>query len=284
MTVDTGNAFIVGAASACIGFGLAYFAFKKFISKNFSKGKVRENRVYYWFGFIAMFAVGQGIGAMVGEVLYASTNNANINRDTIARGIITLIFYPTLLAVVAYVISKLMGERHSHPGGGRVIEANSEIMPEAPHKKSVSALLLILVFSALFIFLAAQYPNIFTFRSKDDANFDLTGCISCYGFKCDRTDSFKGIKVTKSQVHLFFKDKNGTDRIMSYPADDVMKCTIIPTNNFAFDCTSNEITGTSFSSTVLTFNGERDFYFKSSFSLYRDNSAPIETTLKCNIK
>lgn len=280
MSVDTGNAVLVSGGSLLIGYGLSYFAFKKLVGDTYGKGKEKYNGIYFWFGFVAMIAFGQGASTVLNEVLFALTNNSSIRGDMIARGIVTLAFFPAVLALIAFVISRLSRKKLV------VSSPVTEIKNDTASSSSSSSNLMVIFLLVVIVGLLAYnfFPSSFL-KAANEKNFTLKNCTSCSQGNCKAiaADVVSGFKVTLNQVFIIIKDKDGQDRISIYPNDAKMKCAILPEKNFAFDCNSIDTESGLFSQTSVAFNGKDKFTFNFKQKLLGSSAPGIDGNWQCEV-
>lgn len=281
MNLETSNALLVSGSSLLIGYGLSYFAFKKLVGDKYGKGKERYNGIYYWFGFISMIAFGQGVSTVLNEIFFALTNNTSIRGDTIARGLVTLTFYPAVLALIAFLISKLKRKKSA------LSALESEIKNPLSLKTPNSYLNPVVIFLLAVITGLLGYtfwPSTF-FGLSNEKTFDLKNCISCSQGDCKAVaaDALNGFKVTNSQVLLFSKDKDAQDRISIYPNDAKMKCAILMERNFAFDCNLIDTDSVLFSQTSIAFNGKDKLTSTFRQKLLGSNAPGIDINWQCEV-
>jgi hypothetical protein len=242
MAVDSSNALLIGGASALIGFGLAYFTFKKFISDRYGKGKEKANTIYYWCGLIAMIAFGQGVGTVINEVLYSLINNSSINDDVIARGILTFIFYPGLLAIIALVVNKFFNTSSKI--------ANNELnLSQQPSNNptntsiSFSKNQVLVVFAIVLIACGVFFFSNDNFSFAKEKKFVFSECESCefdgvtQKTECKKITDLGHFTVYENKVISYIKKSDGSSNVSSSPANDD-KCFFNANGKFSFNCTS----------------------------------------------
>lgn len=287
MSVDSSNALIVGGASALISFGFAYFAFKKFISDKFGQGKEQANKLFYWCGLIAMIAVWQGLGTIFNEVLFAFTNNTSIRGDVVARGVVTLLFYPALLALVTFIFSKFSKtlEVKKFADKDHDVVSSPSVQTNSFHLSQK----FIFFISTLAILIGGVYffyNGNFSFSKEK--TFTLSNCVNCsidpvtMQNKCQDVDNWKFFKVSldKIQVGVHLSDAL---KIIEHPRDSKEKCSIIHEKNFAFTCTSIDDESAILITSSSSFDG--DGQFKSELNqLVKFNGRRITGVTKCTAK
>ncbi len=259
MAVDSSNALLIGGASALIGFGLAYFTFKKFISDRYGKGKEKANTIYYWCGLIAMIAFGQGVGTVINEVLYSLINNSPINDDVIARGILTFIFYPGLLAIIALVVNKFSSTSSKI--------ANNELnLSQQPSSNSTNNSIsfsknqVLVVFAIVLIACGVFFFSNGNFSFAKEKKFDVANCEHCRWladtkrFDCKNSDALRYIVVGAEKVQFFGVKEDKSIYVLEYP-DAEMKCIINSNAKFSFACSSSTFD----SQNVQKFESSREF-------------------------
>ena len=265
--MDTTNAFVIGGASALAGFGLAYLAFKKLISDKHGKGKHDANSTYFWCGLIAMIAVGQGIGTMLNEVLYSLTNNASINGDVVARGAITTIFYPLLMLLVAFIISKFTKKKIELPIVQQNFESKQSLSVETTSVNLLSRnnLLVAITFGIGIVGYVVYDNGLLIAKEK---KFDVVECESCWwkvtepNTTCKKfsagSNGLQHITVFKNKVVTYSKRTDGTSGASESPGSDE-KCIFNPNGKFSFNCQSITNTGTQMFDSKSEFDGKSSY-------------------------
>ena len=284
MAVDIGNATLIGAASALIGFGASYFVFKKLIFDIYGKGKERANSVYYWCGFIAMIAVGQGVGSIINEMLFVATNNASFDVNRVVKGGVQAVFLPLILFIVAFFISKF--KSNASYGTSKIVREVAESPSSASNSKANLTIIFLLILIVLLVGYNFLSPN--QFKNLTEKTHDFAHCIACTRGECKDDDMFTGFKVMKNQVYVFTKGSDGQSRISAYPDSTRMTCAILPEKNFAFDCDRVETDSGLFSQTTLTFDGKGAFSYRMTQEFPKNflgsNVPGINVNIQCNVK
>jgi hypothetical protein len=267
MSLDTTNAFVIGGASALAGFGLAYLAFKKFIADRYGKGKQDANPNYFWCGIIAMIAVGQGTGTILNEIGFSLTNNASINGNVIGRGVITVIFYPMLIALVAFIISKFTKKKIEVVSSQPNFELKQNLNDATATVNSSSRnILLITITLGVALVGYVVYDGGLSFAKEK--KFDVVECESCrwtfaeQNRTCKKftagSNGLQHITVFENKVVSYSKRTDGTSGASESPGSDE-KCIFNPNGKFSFNCQS--ITNDS----IQMFQSTSEFDGKSSY-------------------
>jgi hypothetical protein len=284
MSLDLNIPVVIGGASALIGYGLAYLLYKKYISNKYGKGKENANSAYYWCGLIAMIAVGQGLGTLINEGFLFLTSKSSINGDAVARGLVTLIFYPFVLFLVGIFAGKFIIKNPQHSSSVKdenrdSLSTNTNANASSiPNQKIIIAILgFVIVLLVAYNFLPKNILN------SNEKTFEMKSCKSCSHGDCKSVEGFKGFKVTRDQVFLFIKTPDGQDRISIYPNEPKMKCAILPERNFAFDCNSIDTESGLFSQSSLTFNGNDKFVNTWVQRLIGSNAPGININWQCEV-
>lgn len=278
MSLDSSNAMLVASASSIIGFGFSYYAFKKLISDKYSKGQEHSNSVYYWCGFLAMIAVGQGLTTVLNEVFFAISNDANIRQEAIVRGIFTALFFPVILVFVAFVIS-IFKKKNIQVDAAESFNESFIDKSNSSLKSLVFVLLLVISGFVIYNFIPLNF-----LKSTNEKTFTVKDCISCQNGKCEKSiGGLTGFKVTLSQVYAFIKKTDGQERIVVYPYDSNMRCAILPERNFAFDCNSFKNDSGFTTQSSIVFNGSNKFNDSFEQKLLGSNSPGITMTFQCEV-
>jgi hypothetical protein len=293
MAVDSSNALLIGGASALIGFGLAYFTFKKFISDRYGKGKEKANTIYYWCGLISIIAFGQGVSTVINEVLFSLINNSSINDDVLARGILTSIFYPALLAIIAVLINKFSSKKDSN----NVITQSDLSVQSSPNLTTNSnGFSKTHVFITLVICLVGVGVYIFyngNFSSKKEKKFDALNCehcrwlVSTQKFECNPLPNLRYFVVGPEKIQIFGVKEDNSIAIQELPDADT-KCIINSTAKYSFVCSSSSFDrqNTQKFESSKEFDGSNIYKsnFKSYFIINGENKLWNHDKTTCSMK
>ena len=277
MAIDIYDPVLVACVSTLLGYGSSYFAFKKLISDKYSKGRVHQNGLYYWFGFFSMVSIGQGLTTLVNEIFFASSNGADMRQDVLARGIFIVVFLPAVLAIIAFVITKFRK---------RDVNQNFEIgINVAIDDKSASSSNSLIIFLVLIIagFIFYNFAPLIFSKPATEKSFTFSRCMSCTNGDCKANARLTGFKVTLNQVYVFVKDADGQERIVLYPDDSKMKCAILPERNFAFDCSFSDGETGILAQRTLVFNGTNKFTNTFTQKLIGSNAPGINMNSQCEV-
>ena len=236
MAGDSDIAFAVGSASTIVCYGLAYLIFKKLISDKYGKGKEKQSGVYFWCGLIGLVAIGQGLGTVVNEVIFSLLAGVSARGAIVERGIFTLFAFPAIAALSAVFITKISPSKPKDTPQKLVDEDNKNILENSFNRKNF-----ILLFAVIIVIVGYNFISPSLFKKATERTVYLKNCISCVGKKCEAAaGQFTELKVTQNEVYTFLKTAEGQERIVKYPDDPKMKCSIIPDRDFAFDCSLSE--------------------------------------------
>jgi hypothetical protein len=271
MSLDFNIPIIIGGASSLIGYGLAYLLYKKLISNKYGKGKDNANSAYFWCGLIAMIAVGQGLGTLINEGLSFLTINSSINFDAVARGIVTLIFYPALLLIIALLINKFTFKTN------RSVGVDSQIGLQTSINSSSKSIIFSknLVYVIIPVFVVALGIFFFyngNFSLAREKKFDVVQCELCtwlattQKFDCDLNSSnMRHIVVGPEKIQLIALNKDQSIQAIIEKPDAETKCIINLNSKFSFACSSSSF------DTQLSQKFERSLQFDGS-TTYESNS------------
>jgi hypothetical protein len=271
MSLNLNIPIVIGGASSLIGYGLAYLLYKKFISNKYGKGKVNANSVYYWCGLIAMIAVGTGLGTLINEGLSFFTISSSINGDAVARGIVTLIFYPSVLAIIAILISKFSSKLK------KSIDNQSDIDAQIPSNSSNNPIIfsknkIYLVFTFFVIVSGVLFFYNGNFSLAKEKKFDVVQCELCMWlattqkFDCDSNGSnLRHIIIGPEKIQLIALNNDQSIQAIIEKPDSETKCIISLNSKFSFACSSSSF------DTQLSQKFERSLKFDGS-TTYESNS------------
>lgn len=291
MSVDTSNAFIVGGTSAVIGFGIAYFAYKKFISDRYGKGKKKQNSIFFWCGLIAMIAVGQGTGTILNQLISSAVSNTKINDDAIARGIITIFLYPALLAVVAFVLGLIFKKSSTNIVAS---ETNKPAVVEHVSAASTATIRYKKAILASVFFAALAGGCYFMFGQEYFAKqwrFDVVECEVCeWKFETQKTEcstktGLKHFTVYEDKVISFIKRSDGQTSVFQSPDEDG-KCFFNVDGKFSFNCRSVSNSGNQLFENYKEFDGKENYKSKFIWHITMNNDVRKveESNSTCKVK
>jgi phosphate/sulfate permease len=113
METNIGIALFTAATSVGVGGLVSYILYVKTIGKWYSKEK-RESKhvkIKYWCGILSLLTITQGVTTIVSALINSLINNVAINVDSVAKGLVVVIIYPILFAVVAFGLVFLTKEK-----------------------------------------------------------------------------------------------------------------------------------------------------------------------------
>jgi hypothetical protein len=273
MSLDLNIPVVIGGASALIGYGLAYLLYKKFISNKYGKGKENANSAYYWCGLIAMIAFGQGLGTLINEGLLFLTSNSSINGDAVGRGLVILIFYPALLAIIAALINKFSSKKD---GNNVITQSDLSVQSSLNLTTNSNGFSKTHVFITLVICLFGVGVYIFyngNFSSNKEKKFDALNCehcrwlVSTQKFECNPLPNFRYFVVGPEKIQIFGVKEDNSIAIQELPDADT-KCIINSTAKYSFACSSSSFDRQN----TQKFESSKEFdgsnIYKSNFKAY----------------
>jgi hypothetical protein len=280
MAGDSDIAFAVGSSSTIVCYGLAYLIFKKLVGDKYGKGKEKQSGIYFWCGFIGLVAIGQGLGTVVNEVLFSLLAGVSARKEIVERGIFTLFAFPAIAALSAVFIAKISPGKPKDTPQKLEDEDNKNILENSFNSKNI-----ILLFTVIIVIIGYNFIFPSLFKNVTERTVYLKNCISCIEKKCDAAaGQFTELKVTQNEVYIFLKTAEGQDRIVKYPDDPKMKCSIIPDRNFAFDCSLLETGSGVMSNKTAIFNGKDKVVFSSLMKKMGSELPLFDISTSCEAK
>jgi uncharacterized membrane protein YhaH (DUF805 family) len=106
-------ALIVSISAGLGGTIFAGFIFFEGIWKPYNNLRKisRHAQIKYWMGFVAMSAVGTGLGMCFNEIGISVYLNQNIKFDNLLRGVLTVVVWPVTLLLFTVLALKIIPDR-----------------------------------------------------------------------------------------------------------------------------------------------------------------------------
>ena len=234
METNLGSALFTASISVVIGGGVSYLLYVKTIGKWYAKDRSESKhaKIKYWCGILSLLTITQGVITIANELITSLINNVAINVDNLARGVVVVIIYPILFAVIAYALSFFIKEK--------IIEETiqtaeiSETKVSVENKNTNNSKLVIFLVLAVVVLLGIQVAPYLKTNEKEKTFF-IESCTSCNDEGCKPYTTFTQIRVSPPFVYIHYIS-DGVEKININPEDASDSCLISKENNFAFTC------------------------------------------------
>ena len=263
MEISSGISLSIAVTSAIIAGGFGYLLYLKTVGRWYASTltKSASKKINHWCGILSLIAITQGITQILNEAIYATISGRNIKIDTISKGVIALLIFPILFALIAYALSFLVKLKNKILVNEPVVQTSLEKKEHQNFRFNTFSVpkivIYILIFIAILTPLAFQLPSIQK-NNAESKEFLFTRCTSCSQKGCKDSTNWKGFKVESTRI-LFFYVYEGMERIRTLPEEVDEKCTILKERNFAFECSKVDSKEVIFSSKTTVFDGKKRY-------------------------
>ena len=234
METNLGSALFTASISVVIGGGISYLLYEKTIGKWYAKNRSesKQAKIKYWCGILSLLTITQGVITIANELINSLVNNVAINVDNLARGVVVVIIYPTLFAVIAYALSFIIKEKIIEEAiqTAEIIETKVRV----ENKDTNNSKLVIFLVIAVVVLLAIQLAPYLKTNEKEKT-FQFENCVSCNDDGCKPHTAYTKIRVSPPFVYLHYIS-DGVEKINLIPENVSDSCLINRENNFSFTC------------------------------------------------
>lgn len=277
----TTNAFITAALGVGIAAGVSYFFYGQTVGKWYAGNRKnsRHSAIKYWCGVVSSAAIFQGFSTLFVATFNHLLNEGLLNVDTFAKSAVSVIIFPSILFLLAFVTTKFVPEKSSVSGEissqGDQIAINPTTQSKPIHKGVLIGVWGLIALLAAWLFIPSFGIN------QSEKTFEISSCNQCNKDGCRPSISTTGFKVQPPQVHIFYIS-DGVQRINTYPSDDNTQCTILKERNFAFECNTSKQVGelVSMQGTII-FDGNKTFQHSNNTTF---GTETIRSKSTCDVK
>jgi hypothetical protein len=126
MAIDLLTVAVPAALGTGLGYGLAFFIFKKTISKKY--GEARKSsahaKINFWCGLIAFIAIAQGFAGVSNELLYTLFNDSKIKSETILKYSFPPIVFSLFILFISFALRAILKDKSAPTGTSDKNEAH----------------------------------------------------------------------------------------------------------------------------------------------------------------
>ena len=234
METNLGSALFTASISVVIGGGVSYLLYVKTIGKWYAKNRSESKhaKIKYWCGILSLLTITQGVITIANELITSLINNVAINVDNLARGVVVVIIYPILFAVIAYALSFFIKEKANKEKEEIEEASKPQIKKENTNKNNLN--IVIFLAFAVVVLLAIQVAPYLKTNEKEKT-FQVESCVSCNDDGCKPHTTYTKIHVSPPFVYIHYIS-DGVEKININPENVSDSCLINKENNFSFTC------------------------------------------------
>lgn len=263
--------------SFVITIGILYVLYTKFFIKYMNlKGDGKDKIISYSL-LIGILTFGLGLTTVFNELFFVQFNNSTIQSKNIERGIFTLLFYPLVFWSLGFILHKVFKKQ---PRDVQLSEGTGFKLNTNTYLIGGGILGLILVISMMSNNDNYSTTSSISSSNKNEKEFKISSCLYCNKLtnQCNEGNLIQSFIVSTSKVVLILK--NGSIMDTSNMSD--MKCSIIPSKNFMFDCNSMTWNSGIVSGTSYKFDGKSNFLSET----YIDTNKKVTTdgSVSCKVR
>ena len=288
MSTSLGEASILAALGGISGYAIAYYIFRKLISEKYNKKSQYSNKIYEWFGFLAMLAIGQGLSTIIIQILVFLISDFDVDINKIARGIVTLIVLPLFLLIFAVVLNTIYARstlsiaKNQKTPSKPIVKIFSEFVFLKNKAFFLTSIIIFILISCYFLFGEKYFSR--------DWRFAVSECNVCdwdYGQKIPkcRKSNLKHITVYESKVVFYYTNDEGESSVRQMPSPED-SCLFNVSEKFSFSCNSVINEARQIFTTSAKFDGKESLnqYFSIHMLSQGKMVKALESKSSCKVK